>query len=198
MSTSRLERLSDGVYAIAATLLILDVQASGSPLGHELLRIWPSYVAYAVSFLTIGEIWANQHTMFTQIDRVDRTFILINVVFLMAVAFIPFPTRIVAEHTLDNGAKAAALTYGITISITAALSIGQWFYASTRHRLLKADADPRTVAAISRSWVVGPLTFPVATLVALASPSASLLLYGGITVFYLFESPWFGQATRAD
>ena len=176
------------MYAIAATLLILDVQASGSPLGHELLRIWPSYVAYAVSFLIIGEIWINQHTMFAQIDHVDRAFLMINIVFLMAVAFLPFPTRIVADHALDNGAKAAALTYGITISITAALAAAQWFYASNRHRLLRADADPRTVAGISRTWVVGPLTYPVATLVALASPNASLLLYAAITVFYLFES----------
>lgn len=174
MSTSRLERLSDGVFAIVATLLILDVQASGLPLGHELLHIWPSYVAYAVSFLTIGMIWANQHTMFAQIDRVDRAFLMINIVFLMVVAFIPFPTRIVADHALDSGAKVAALTYGITLSITAALSIAQWFYASTRHRLLRADADPRTVSGISRNWVVGPLTYPVATLVALASPSTSL------------------------
>jgi uncharacterized membrane protein len=198
VSTFRLETLSDGVYAIAATLLILDVQSTGSPLGHALLRIWPSYVAYAVSFLTIGIIWANQRTMFTQVDRVDRAFLMINVVFLMVVAFIPFPTRVVAEHALDNGAKVAALTYGITVSIAAALSAGQWFYASTRHRLLKADADPRTVAGISRSWVVGPLTYPVATLVALASPSASLLLYGGITVFYMFESSLFGGITGAE
>jgi uncharacterized membrane protein len=198
VSTSRLETLSDGVYAIAATLLILDVQVSGSPLGHELLRIWPSYVAYAVSFLTIGIIWANQHSMFTQIDRVDRAFLMINIVFLMVVAFLPFSTRIVADHALDNGAKAAALTYGITLSITGALAAGQWFYASTRHRLLRTDADPRTVAGISRSWVVGPLTYPIATLVALASPSASLLLYGGITVFYVFEGSLFGRATGAN
>jgi uncharacterized membrane protein len=194
VSTSRLETLSDAVYAIAATLLILDVQASGSPLGHELLRIWPSYLAYAVSFLTIGIIWANQHTMFTQIDRVDRAFLMINIIFLMVVAFIPFPTRLVADHALDSNAKVAALTYGITLSITGALATAQWFYASHRHRLLKADADPHVVAGISRSWVVGPFTYPVATLVALGSPSASLLLYGGITAFYVLESS-FGRSS---
>lgn len=199
MPTSRLETLSDGVFAIAATLLILDVQASGSPLGHELLHIWPSYVAYAVSFMTIGIIWANQHTMFGQIERVDRAFIMINIVFLMVVAFIPFPTRLVAEHALDSNVKVAALTYGITLSITAALSNVQWFYASTGDRLLSDDADPRTVAGISRSFLVGPIANPIATLVALVSPAASLLLYAGITVFYVLESSLFGRsASGAD
>ena len=90
ISSSRLETFSDGVFAIAATLLILDVHAGPGELGARLLHSWPSYVAYAVSFLTIGIIWINHHTVFTQIRRVDRLFLLINVAFLMVVAFIPF------------------------------------------------------------------------------------------------------------
>src|SRR6478752_5013578 len=112
MKTARLETFSDGVFAIAATLLILEVhQASGS-VAHGLVHAWPSYVAYAISFLTIGIIWVNHHTVMQQIDRVDRTFLFINVVFLMIVAFSPYPTRVVAEH-LRAGSKSAAFAYGV-------------------------------------------------------------------------------------
>ena len=118
--TGRLEAFSDGVFAIAATLLILDVKAEGLPLGPALLGIWPSYAAYATSFLTIGIIWINHHTVVEQIGRVDRTFLMLNVVFLMVVAFIPFPTRLLADHLRDDGAEAAALAYGINLTLTAA------------------------------------------------------------------------------
>jgi uncharacterized membrane protein len=93
MSKSRLEAFADGVFAIAATLLILNVTVSGAPLAHELVRIWPSYAAYAVSFLSIGIIRVNHHTAMGQIGKVDRLFLFLNVMFLMVVAFIPFPTR---------------------------------------------------------------------------------------------------------
>ena len=105
METGRLETFSDGVFAIAATLLILSVGVGiGSPLRsvhlrQELLSAWPSYVAYVVSFMTIGIIWANHHTVMNQIARADRTFLMLTVGFLMVVAFIPFPTRLVAECT---------------------------------------------------------------------------------------------------
>ena len=119
VSTSRLETFSDGVFAIAATLLILNVHARQSHLGHALARAWPSYAAYAVSFITIGIMWANHHGVFSQIDKVDRTFLLINVFFLMAVAFVPFPTVLVAEHLRDPDLRPAALAYGFTLTVTA-------------------------------------------------------------------------------
>ena len=99
MNKSRVETFSDGVFAIAITLLILIIQPprSGAHLGHELLRLWPSYLAYAISFLTIGIMWVNHHTIFRHIERVDRTFLLLNLMLLMLVAFVPFPTRIAAE-----------------------------------------------------------------------------------------------------
>src|SRR3989442_1047733 len=123
MTTSRLETFADGVFAIAATLLILNVDAqigaAPADLGAGLLHMWPSYVAYAVSFLTIGIIWVNHHTVMTQVARADRTFLFLTVVFLLCVAFIPFPTRLVAEHVRDQGARVAALTYGITLTAAA-------------------------------------------------------------------------------
>src|SRR6201995_3794576 len=93
--TGRLETFADGVFAIAATLLILDVHRTGdASVAASLVHAWPSYLAYAISFFTIGIIWVNHHTVMKQIDRVDRTFLFLNVLFLMVVAFSPFPTRV--------------------------------------------------------------------------------------------------------
>jgi len=191
--TSRLETFSDGVFAIAATLLILDVRADGPSLGHDLLKIWPSYAAYAVSFLTIGIMWVNHHTVLEQIDRVDRNFLFLNVFFLMFVAFVPFPTSLVAAHLRDGGAKAAALVYGITLTGTAVLYNGLWLYAALGRRLLREDADRQVVAGITRSYLPGPWIYLAATLVALASPDASVALYGAIAAFYMLESSLFAR-----
>jgi uncharacterized membrane protein len=189
---SRLEAFSDGVFAIAATLLILNVSATGSPLGRELGRIWPSYVGYAVSFVTIGIIWVNHHTVMEQIGRVNRLFLMLNVLFLMLIAFIPFPTRLLAENIRSEGAEAAAVSYGVTLTVTAVLFNLMWRYAATGRRLLRADADPRLVQGIGRSYLPGPFMYFAATLVAFASPIASAALFAAIAVFYILESSIFG------
>lgn len=193
MPTSRLEAFADGVFAIAATLLILNVSVAGSPLGPELLKIWPSYVAYAVSFITIGIIWVNHHTVMSQISHVNRLFLMLNVLFLMLIAFIPFPTRLLADHIAKpEGAMAAALAYGITLTVTAVLFNALWRYAAGGGRLLRTDADHRTVQGIGRSYLPGPLLYGFATLVALVNPYASAALYVAIAIFYVVESSLFG------
>jgi uncharacterized membrane protein len=198
VSTSRLETFSDGVFAIAATLLILNVHANGPRLGHALTKAWPSYAAYAVSFVTIGIMWANHHGVFSQIDKVDRTFLLINVFFLMAVAFVPFPTVLVAEHLHDSGLGSAALTYGFTLTITAAFYNLVWFYASARRRLLRDDADPRVVSGITRSYLPGPFIYLAATLIALWKPIVSVVLFAVIAALYALESAVFGRRETID
>ncbi len=196
MTTGRLETFADGVFAIAATLLILNVDAqvgdSHTDLAARLLHIWPSYAAYAVSFLTIGIIWVNHHTVMTQVARADRTYLFLTVVFLLCVAFIPFPTRLVAEHVRDEGARAAALAYGITLTATAVMFQAIWLYAALGRRLLRADADERLVRGITRSYLPGPFIYSAATLTALASPTVSVLLYAAIALFYVLESSLFG------
>lgn len=199
MPTTRLETFSDGIFAIAATLLILDVRATGSSLGHQLLHIWPSYAAYALSFATIGIIWVNHHTVLAQIREVDRRFLFINVFFLMTVAFVPFPTQLVAEHVRGGAANArdAALVYGFTFTMMAILYAAMWLYAVRNGRLLRADADPRLVAGITRSFLPGTPLYLGSTLLAFASPTASVSMYVAIAVFYVLESSLFaGRAWR--
>ena len=195
MTTNRLEAFSDGVFAIAATLLILNVAEPGAPLGPGLLHIWPSYVAYAVSFVTIGVIWINHHTVVAQIARVDRLFLLINIIFLMLIAFIPFPTRLLAEHITSGGAEAAALSYGITLTGTAIMFNVMWRYAAQGGRLLRENADARVVRGIGRSYLPGPFIYLAATVAVVVSPQLSAVLYAGIALFYVLESSLFGGRT---
>jgi uncharacterized membrane protein len=193
METARLETFSDGVFAIAATLLILDVRVpAGGSVTHGLLEIWPSYAAYAISFLTIGIMWINHHTVFRQIDRVDRTFLTISVVFLMVIAFVPFPTRVLADH-LQHDATAAAFFYGLTMVAMAAMYGCLWFYAATSRRLIAADADQRVVTGISRSFRPGVPMYALAAASSFLSSWLALGLYGGIALFYVLESSLFGR-----
>ena len=195
MTKTRLEAFADGVFAIAATLLILNVTVSGAPLARELVQIWPSYAAYAVSFLTIGIIWVNHHTVMGQIARVDRLFLFLNVLFLMFVAFIPFPTRLLAVYINSPEARAAAVAFGVTLTITAILFNLLWRYAATGRRLLRQDADEQLVEGIGRSYLPGPFIYLAATVVGFVSPLASAGLYGAIAIFYVLESSLFGGRT---
>jgi uncharacterized membrane protein len=192
--TGRVEAFSDGVFAIAITLLILIIEppTSGQHLGHELLRLWPSYLAYAVSFLTIGIMWVNHHTLFRHFEHVDRPLLLLNIFLLMLIAFVPFPTRVVAEFIRsEDDRREAALLYGTTMTITAIFFFAVWIYGS--RRLLRADADMREVSGITRSYLPGAPTYALATLLAFASGTASLVAFGAIAIFYALSSSLFGR-----
>ena|SRR5712691_2617620 len=189
-----MEAFSDGVFAIAITLLILTVNVPGrhGPLGHELLRLWPSYLAYGVSFLTVGIMWVNHHTIFRHFERVDRPLLFLNILLLMLIAFVPFPTRVAAEFIRSGeDRRAAALLYGLTMTATAIFFISLWLYGS--RRLLRTDADRREVSGITRSYLPGTPLYGGATLLALASPTASLILYAAIALFYALSSSFFGR-----
>jgi len=191
--TARLETFADGVFAIAATLLIIDVSADapGNGLGAALTHDWPQYVAYLVSFVTIGIMWVNHHACLELIDRADRRFLFINVALLACIAFVPFPTRLVAQHLRDEGLRDAALTYGLTLTTTALCFSAFGFYAAIGRRLIAPGADDRMVRGISRSYLPGPLIYGTAALVALASPTASVILFALIAAVYVFESSVF-------
>jgi uncharacterized membrane protein len=197
VSKARLEAFSDGVFAVAITLLVLEIAVPGEEgdLAHEVGQLWPSFAAYAVSFLTIGIIWVNHHTVIDQIGHVDRRFLFINLFFLMVVAFIPFPTQLVAEHIQDGGADArdAALAYGFTCTFMA-MSYGlMWAYAARGGRLLRPDADPRVVAGITRSFRPGVPLYLGSTLIALASPAVSVSLFVALAALYVLESSVFAR-----
>lgn len=190
-----MEAFSDGVFAIAITLLILAVGIEHAPegdLSKELLDLWPAYLAYAFSFLTIGIMWINHHSLFRHFARADRILLLLNILLLMMIAFVPFPTLIVAEFARsETEGRAAALLYGITMTTTAICFFALWIYGS--RRLLQPDADLREVSGITRSYLPGAPLYAMATLLAFASPTASLIMYAAIALFYAFSSALFGR-----
>jgi uncharacterized membrane protein len=187
MSTARLEAFSDGVFAIAITLLVLElgVQSGTRDLGSQLLHIWPSYLAYVTSFLTIGVIWVNHHSLFAFVDRVDRVLLFLNTLLLLAIAFTPFPTRLIAEFLREgDNERTAALAYGITFVIMAVMFQLLWRWMATGRRLIRPDVPQAEVDDITRTFLPGIPIYAGATLVALASPLASVALYLAIAVFY--------------
>lgn len=196
MDTNRLEAFSDGVIAIAITLLVLEIAVppSSMALGPALIRLWPSYLAYTVSFLVIGAIWINHHAMFRHIVRADGMLLLLNVVHLMLIAFIPFPTAVLARAFSRGADEAvAAAFYGGTLTVLGVLINVMWRYAAQGHRLLDADLSVDEARRFGRRFLVGPLGYAVATLLALAFPAAALVVFLLLDVFYL----WPRRAARA-
>src|SRR5919198_559996 len=196
METGRVEAFSDGVFAIAITLLILAVGveqaiAEGS-LKDQLYDLWPAYIAYAISFLTVGIMWVNHHQIFRHFERVDRPLLLLNILLLMCISFTPFPTRVVADHAQNGGDReAAAVLYGLTMTCTAICFFAVWFYGS--RRLLRADTDMREGSGITRSYLPGVPTYAVATAIAFVSSVTSLVIFGAIAIFYTISSSFFGR-----
>jgi uncharacterized membrane protein len=154
-STGRVEAFSDGVLAIAITLLVLEIKVEPEALSHPWKAIadeWPSYLAYAVTFLFIGQVWANHHVMFDHIRAADRVVLLLNTVLLMVVAFLPFATSVLAgAFRSGHGQRTAVAFYGIAFVVTALTFNAVWQYAS-RHALLSEALDRAAATAISRRF----------------------------------------------
>jgi uncharacterized membrane protein len=197
VSAARLETFADGVFAIAATLLILNVEVpelDEHSLAHELVRLWPAYVGYGVSFLTIGIIWVNHHTVLRQIRGVDRIFLFINVFFLLCIAFIPFPTRLLATYVRTGDGRAAAVVYGITLTTTAIFFNLMWRYViGGGGRLLRADCDRREVDGITRSYRPGVPMYAGSTVVGIFNAEVAAVLFAAIALFYVASSSFFGR-----
>jgi uncharacterized membrane protein len=193
--TGRLETFSDGVFAIAATLLVLEFSVTSSPdLGQELLHLWPAYLAYVTSFVTIGIIWMNHHHTVSLIGRVDRTFLFVNNLLLLTVAFLPFPTGLVGTSLIDHeGEQAATLAYAGTLVVMAGLHLVWWRYARVDRRLI-ADVTPdATLRAVDRAYQPGLPMYGVVFAVAFFSPLGAVLLTFAIAAFYLPSAALFDR-----
>ena len=190
MSTSRTEAFSDGIFAIAATLLVLDLKVPGAEGGllEALLRQWPTYATYAVSFLTIGIIWVNHHAVFDRIKNVDRTLQLMNLVFLMAVAAIPFPTSLLSEYLqAGHDDRLAAAVYGGTMTVMS-LAFGTiWAYTVLSHDLLHEAIDPTRARSSLWRFAVGNPLYLLAIGASVLSAKLGLAIYALLALFYMFD-----------
>ena len=198
--TGRLEAFSDGVFAIAITLLILqiplpDVTKNGPSLLTLLGGQWALYLAYLVSFMTILIMWVNHHTIFRLIHRSDQLFLVLNGLLLMVITFVNYPMAILAESLqgqdlhkdgLISDQKTAALFYSGTFIIIAIIYNVLWRYASHNRRLLSRSADPLIVETITRQYRFGPLFYVASFLLAFVSVWASLGLNLLLAVYFAF------------
>ncbi|MES1246739.1 MAG: TMEM175 family protein [Actinomycetota bacterium] len=192
--TTRLETFSDGVFAIAATLLVLEMGVSADrDLGSQLTHIWPSYLAYATSFLTIGIIWMNHHYTVSLLARVDRTFLFVNNLLLMVIAFLPFPTRLVAEHLHRSGAEPATIAYALTFTLMAAMHQVYWQYARRGRRLIAPQVPDAALRGVDLAYIPGVPMYGITLLVAFFSPLTSVLLTFAIAAFYLPSAALFDR-----
>jgi len=187
--TARIEAFSDGVFAIAITLLVLDLKVprelhEGQTLTAALADQWPAYVAFVTSFLTILVMWINHHRMFTLIGRADDRLLIFNGLLLLGITVVPFPTSLVAEYLGHDGQRTAALVYnGTFIAIAICFNL-LWHCAASNSRLLNSDASPSAAQAITNSYRFGPLVYGVAFALALVSVKASLALNLGLALFF--------------
>ena len=195
--TARLEAFSDGVFAIAATLLVLEFTVhhgpTAHPLGNQLLHLWPAYLAYGTSFLTIGIIWMNHHFCVEALARADRVLMFLNLLLLLTVGFLPFPTRLVAEYLQHGGEQAAVYAYDTTFVLMSVIFNTWWRYASTGRRLIGEDVPESAVRGITRAFAPGVPMYSAVLLVAIWSPLASVALTFAVAAFYLPSAALFDR-----
>ena len=193
----RLVAFSDAVFAITVTLLVLEIKppTDYSDLLHGLVVLWPSYLAYALTFLFIGQVWANHHVMFDHIRAADRVILLLNTVLLMLVAFLPFTTSVLAGALrTGHGLPTAAVLYGLAFDATALTFNAIWQYAR-RHRLLSETLDPAGVTAIARRFQLALAWLTAGTLIGLLIPVLGVAVIAAFNVFYWL--PIRGESSRA-
>jgi uncharacterized membrane protein len=189
MTTSRIEAFSDGVFAIAITLLVLEIHVPEDPeegLGQALLHMWPAYASYVVSFFVIGIIWVNHHAVFDHLQRADRPLLFLNLLLLMFVALLPWPTNLMATYMREGGSdeQVAAVVYSGTMAAMGVAFGALWSYASRNRRLLADSLSPEEVRRLTRRFVAGAPVYMLSILVALVSAPACLALNALLALYY--------------
>ena len=194
MSTGRLEAFSDGVMAVAITLLVLNIHVPATPLppgktlAHELAVNWPVYAAYVTSFLTIGIIWINHHVMIRRLREPDHMILFLNLLLLMSIAVLPFATSLMATYLRESsGQHLAAAIYSGSL-----LLMGVCFAALNAHILLvKPHRLREPLSAARRRQILvrsatGVIPYAIATALAVVSSYVTLAICAGLGVFYAF------------
>lgn len=186
--TSRIEAFSDGVFAIAITLLILNIKippAGSGNLYAELIGQWPSYFSFLVSFTFIGIMWINHHRLFTHIARSDDVLLILNLLLLLGVVVVPFPTAVLAIHLGQPDQRPALILYNATYVFIAVIFNLLWRYASSAKRhLLSKDVDTASVERISKQYALGPVCYLICLGLSWVSAAASLALNFALACFF--------------
>jgi uncharacterized membrane protein len=202
MSTGRLEAFSDGVFAVAITLLILNIQSpsaqqisdSNHSLAGALGANWPAYLSYVLSFITVGITWINHHQMFKFITRTDHTLLFLNLLLLMCITFIPFPTALLAQYINQqpDQQRTASLVYGGLFTVMSIMFNGVWWYAVWR-KLTDPSQHMTSYRNMALRYIPGPVLYLIATLFSFVSAWISVAMYFGLAIFYAFSNMSFSR-----
>jgi uncharacterized membrane protein len=191
VETGRIEAFSDGVFAIAITLLVLELREpkTGHGVWRGLAHEWPQFAAYVTSFFIIGIMWVNHHSMFRSIVRADRTLMFLNLLLLLWTTLLPFPTRLVAAHLRDGGTDAAAAeaVYSATLTLAAIAFSLIWIHAVRGGRLLAAPLGRREEWRSIGRFSVGTFLYGATIGISFASAGAALAVQFALALYYLFE-----------
>ena len=189
MKTTRLEAFSDAVFAVAITLLILEINVpEGEHLWHDLKEEWPSFASFFVSFWVIGIIWVKHHGLLDHLKRTDRPVLYLNLLVLMTVVFIPFSTALMADH-LKSGAdeRVAALVYALAFLAMGIAFNLFWTYIVKHRRELGVELADQEVRRMSVGFMIGSPLYAVAVIMAFISPAVVLIIIGAVAAYYMFE-----------
>jgi uncharacterized membrane protein len=186
--TARMEAFSDGVFAIAVTLLVLDIGVSsdaGRDLLHAIGSLWPSYLAYVASFSTIGAAWLAHNAITEYLERADAAFVRLNLLLLLIVSFLPFPTRLVAEFIRQDKAERVAVTfYGIVLLLSSTMLLVLWRYAVRAH-LVRPDTADEEIELLTQRLTPGLGAYLVLIVSGLFIPVIAVIGYLGIALYYI-------------
>lgn len=185
--TARIEAFSDGVFAVAITLLVLEIKVpltSDADLATALARQWTSYFAFVISFAFIGIMWMNHHRLFNHIRRSDDVLLVLNLLLLLGVTVVPFSNAVLATHLGQRDQRFAAIVYNGTYLVIAILFNVLWRYAAWNHRLLARDADKAAVDKLTKQYAFGPALYLVCFVLAFVSVRASLGLNVLLALFF--------------
>jgi uncharacterized membrane protein len=190
MDKGRVETFSDGVFAIAITLLVLTIAQPSDfgHLAHQLVNRWPSLAAYVVSFTVIGIMWVNHHTIFTHLRVVNRGLFYFNLLLLMTIVFIPYPTEVFGEAlSRSQGATTAAVFYSATMTINAVAWASLWLYASVGRRLLNWDFPEQQRRVSTILFISGGAFYAISIGVAFINPYLCLAFHAVLAIYYAFD-----------
>jgi uncharacterized membrane protein len=186
LGTQRIETLVDGVFAIALTLLVLNIQAPQASSEMELLKkLWElrdNIFSYIISFIILGTFWYGHTIEFHYIQRSDRIHMWLNLSFLLFIGFIPFSASLISQ---DGNFQAASMVYGVNLLLTGVVRYWHWWYATSGHRLIDVEIDSRLIRSIGRVFLMVPFAYLLAMLVSLINTRISLLPYAIIPALYI-------------
>lgn len=186
MQTGRIQGLADGIFAIALTLLVLvlPVPTGSRHLAHDLLRQWPFFAAYVVSFVTLGIVWLNHHTLMSSVAEADRTLLELNLLLMLFVAVVPWTTHLLAAYLREGvPSTAAAMAYGIVMLAMESSFAAIWLRLNRADHLAQPHVRSRLQSATRRS-LAGPLFYVVGTAVALLSATVAFAIYAAAALFF--------------